>query len=205
MRARISSAVLVHTKGYGGLLPSSTYRRMAASSWGVLRRVPRRIDFSVSTPNQRPTRLIHDASLGREVQVEPGVAEEPAVTRGGLVRPIVFEDKVDVQGRRDRRLEGVQELAERDRPVPAVALPNDRAGLNIRGGEQGRGQVAMVVVRPPLRLAGPHRSQRLRPIQGLDLPLLVRAQHQGLVRRLAECFSLSRTPIVIKPYFPKEV
>ena len=37
-------------------------------------------------------------------------------------------------------------------------------------------------MRPPFGLARPHRQERLGPIQGLDLALLVRAQHQRLVR-----------------------
>ena len=37
---------------------------------------------------------------------------------------------------------------------------------------------------PPLHLARPHRQQRLGPIQGLDLTLLVHTQHQSAVRRI---------------------
>lgn len=110
--------------------------------------------------------------------------DEPAVDGRRLVRPVVIEKEMHLQLGGDCMLDGIEELAELDRPVAAVALADHCASLHIQGGEQGGGPVARVVVHPPLCLAGPHRQQRLGPIQGLNLALLVRAQHQGLVQRV---------------------
>ena len=41
-----------------------------------------------------------------------------------------------------------------------------------------------VIVSPPLDRPGPHRQQRLCAIQGLNLGLLVDAQHERLVRQV---------------------
>jgi len=44
--------------------------------------------------------------------------------------------------------------------------------------------VALVIVRAPLDLPWTHRQQRLRAIEGLDLALLIDADHQRLVGRI---------------------
>src|SRR4051812_37229373 len=72
------------------------------------------------------------------------------------------------------------------------ALADHRAGLHLRlrrhrgdeAREQRRGAMALVIVRAPFDLPRTHRQQRLRAIEGLDLALLVDADHQRLVRRI---------------------
>jgi len=59
----------------------------------------------------------------REVHVVARMAREPAPNAGRLVRPIVVEDQMDVEGRRHGRLDGVEELAEFHGPVPLVNSP----------------------------------------------------------------------------------
>lgn len=44
--------------------------------------------------------------------------------------------------------------------------------------------MAPIVVCAPLNLAGTHRQQRPRPVQRLNLRLLIHAQHQRFVRRI---------------------
>ena len=61
-------------------------------------------------------------------------------------------------------------------------LPIDRAGLHIERGEQRGGAVALVVVGAPLDLTGPHRQQRLRAIQRLNLRLSRRRTAPGRAR-----------------------
>ena len=53
----------------------------------------------------------------REVQVKPGVAHEPAVDLGGLVRRDVVDDEVDVEIVGHAAVDEVQEAAELDGPV----------------------------------------------------------------------------------------
>ena len=43
--------------------------------------------------------------------------------------------------------------------MPRLALSNDLPGGNIQGGKQRRGTVPLVVVRPPLRQAGPEKRK----------------------------------------------
>jgi hypothetical protein len=57
-------------------------------------------------------------------------------------------------------------------------------GLHIERGEQRQRAMALVVVAAPFGLSGPHRQQRLRPVERLDLALLVDAQHYGAIRRI---------------------
>jgi hypothetical protein len=64
MLARMSSADLAHTKGFGLALWMSRYCRIACSSCRVERWVPRRMYFSVSVANQRSTWFSQDAEVG---------------------------------------------------------------------------------------------------------------------------------------------
>jgi hypothetical protein len=95
--SRISSAVLVHTKGRGSLFHPLIHLRMSASSSVTLRCTDRRSLRLVSSANQRSTRLSQLELVGGEVQVEPAVAQQPLVDFGGLVRAVVVADQVQVQ------------------------------------------------------------------------------------------------------------
>src|SRR4029453_18608047 len=82
MLARISSATLVQTKGFGASLYTVRYRSMAVSSSRVLRWTPRRSCFSVSKALDQidPGRV-----LGREVQMIARALREPPLDQGRLV------------------------------------------------------------------------------------------------------------------------
>jgi hypothetical protein len=121
---------------------------------------------------------------GREVQVDAGVPGQPAPDERGLVRAVVVQDQMHVQVLGDRCVDAPEERAKLHGAVPAPALGQDLAGLDDQGGEQRRGAMPDVVMRTPLNLTRAHRQQRLRAVQGLDLALLVQAQHQRLVRRI---------------------
>ena len=64
------------------------------------------------------------------------------------------------------------------------AAADDLAGRGVESGEQRQGAVAFVVVAAPFGLTGAHRQQRLGPVEGLDLALLVDAQDQRPFRRI---------------------
>jgi hypothetical protein len=68
--------------------------------------------------------------------------------------------------------------------MAAVTLSDDCSGFYIERRKQGPGPVAPIVMAAALRLAGSHRQQRLRAVQGLNLGLLVDAQHHGPIRRI---------------------
>src|SRR5207253_1567452 len=97
---------------------------------------------------------------------------------------VVVEDEVDVQVRGDGRLDRIEEPPELHGAVPAVTLANDLAAHHFERRKERRGPMADIVVRAALRLAGAHRQERLGPIEGLNLRLLVHAEHQGALRRI---------------------
>ena len=80
-----------------------------------------------------------------------------------------------LQVRRHGCIDLVEEAPELHRAMPSAARANDLSGLHA---------VAAVIVGTALNLTGPHGQQRSRPLKGLDLRLLVDAQHQGSVGRM---------------------
>ena len=86
-------------------------------------------------------------------------------------------------------VDAVEELAKFHAPVAAMALADHFATGDIERRGKQRGGAIAEVVGTALGLAGPHRQDRLHPIELLDLRLLVGAQDQGPLRR-----------IEIKPY-----
>ena len=113
--------------------------------------------------------------------MEPRPFGQPSLNAGRLVRAVVVHDEVDVDVRRHAGVHAVEELPKLDRPVPTMRLPDHRAGLDVEGREQRRGPVTPVVVGPPFGLSGLHWQQGGRAVQGLNLGLLVDAQHHGVV------------------------
>ena len=95
-----------------------------------------------------------------------------------LVRAVVVQDEMHVQVGWHFRIDAIQELAKLGRAMSAMQFADDFASRHIQCGKQRRRAVALVVVGAPLGLTGPHRQDRLRPIERLDLALLIGAQHQ---------------------------
>src|ERR1700757_5465489 len=71
---------------------------------------------------------VHPGGADRgEVQVNARALGQPAPNPGRLVGGVVVQDQMDVQVRRNGRLDGVEEFAELDGPMPPVTLPDDLA------------------------------------------------------------------------------
>jgi hypothetical protein len=164
-------------------LVTAMYSMMASSSARVLRCTPPRICFSVSVASQRSTRLIHDAPVGVKCRGKRGRLLSQRGKRR-LVRGRVIEDQMDVEGSRDRVIDGVEKLAELHGTMAAMTTANDRARLDVQGREERRRAMAHGVVSAAFHLARAHGQQRRRAIQGLDLRLLLGPHHQGAVRRI---------------------
>ena len=96
-----------------------------------------------------------------EVDMESRSSCQPAPDQKCLVGSVVVHDHVYVEFGRDRLVNGVEELAEFDRPVTAMAFPDHFAGFGIQCSEQSSRPVAFVVVASPLRLARSHRQNGL--------------------------------------------
>src|ERR1022692_1225929 len=94
MLASISSAVFVHTNGLGSSFQASIQAWMSASSSRTLRWAGRRsLRVGSSAVHQ-----VEPAGAGRrEVNMDPGMAQQPVLDRGGFVGGVVVADQVQVQ------------------------------------------------------------------------------------------------------------
>ena len=118
------------------------------------------------------------------MDVEAGPLGQPGTNFGVLVGAVVVDDQVDVEILRDGLLDLAEEAEELLVPVARPALGQHLPRGNVQSSEQGGGAMADVVVRDPLHVAQAHGQQWLRPVQGLDLRLLVNAEHHRLVGRI---------------------
>ncbi|ALA59356.1 hypothetical protein NITMOv2_2951 [Nitrospira moscoviensis] len=119
----------------------------------------------------------------REVEVHARVRLQPRLYLRGLVRGRVVED--DMQGALPiMPAEHVQEPKEVGPGVSFAALADDRSGSDFQSGVQTGQSIALVVMSLPGRKARAERQNRLRPVQSLDLGLLVDAQDDGVGRRV---------------------
>ena len=121
---------------------------------------------------------------GREVQVEPGMAEQPTLDLGRLVGGVVVEHEVDGEVSRHLLVDLDEEPLELARPVALCERPDDLARRHVERGEQAGRAVADVVVGSPLGGGGHHRQDRLEAVERLDLGLLVDAEHDGSLGRV---------------------
>src|SRR5207244_10306929 len=103
---------------------------------------------------------------------------------GCLVRTVVIDDEMHLEVHWYLSINPIQELAELGRAMSPMQFANPFAACNIERGKQRGGALAFVVVCAPLRLTGPHRQDRLRAIERLDLTLLIGTQHQSALRRV---------------------
>jgi hypothetical protein len=110
------------------------------------------------------------------VQPDARVPGQPAAHDRVLVGGVVVADHVQLPAwvAAGDLLEEGQELLV---AVAGGALVDDVPGRDLQRGEQGRGPVADVVVGALFGPVGPDPADRLGTLQGLDLGLLVHAQH----------------------------
>ena len=120
----------------------------------------------------------------REVDVEARAFGEPVSDQRRFVGAVVVHDDVHVETARHLRIDQIEKFAELRRSMSLMKLRDDLAGLRIERGEQGRGAVALVVVRPALDLARLHRQQRLRAVERLNLRLLIDAEDRRVRGRI---------------------
>ncbi len=107
---------------------------------------------------------------------------EPSADLGMLVRRLVVHDEVNIEVLRHALVQPPKEAEKLLMAMASFAFREDDPCRDVQGGEQGCRAMTDVIVRDALDISQPHRQHRLRPIQGLDLALLVDAQHQRIVR-----------------------
>ena len=93
---------------------------------------------------------------------------------------------MDVEIGRNVGLDMIQELPELRAAMAPVALPDDRPGGDIEGGEQRGRAIALVVMGAPLNLAWAQRQQGLGAIKCLNLRFLVHTENHGMLRRVTD-------------------
>ena len=128
---------------------------------------------------------VKPGTTGRgEVQTEARVPQQPTLDGRRLVRSVVVKNQVHVHSTGHACVNGCQEIAKLDCAVAPMELADNGAGLGVERSEQVDSAITHVIRRAALGLAGSHRQHRLTPIEGLNLRLLVHAQHQCLIRRI---------------------
>ena len=120
----------------------------------------------------------------REVEADAGMACEPVAHLGVLMGSIVVEDHMDRLVGRHLALDSIEKADEFLVPVALHAASDDLAVQDVEGGEQGGGAMALVVVGHGGAASLLHRQAGLGAIEGLDLALLVEAEHDGVGRRI---------------------
>src|SRR5262249_41670127 len=123
-------------------------------------------------------------ALGREMQVEARMSEQPALDERCLVSSVVVEDEMGFQFLGDVLVDRLEKLPKLDAAVASVMLRDDLAALDVERREKRSGAVTDVIVSSALNLSGPQRQDGLRTIQGLDLRFLVHAEDHGTIWRI---------------------
>ena len=97
---------------------------------------------------------------------------------------IIVDDEMQVEIGQRPFVDGLEEAEELAMPVARHAFADDGAVEHVESREQGRGAVALVVMRHRPAAALLHRQPRLGAVKGLDLALFIDRQRQGLVGRI---------------------
>ena len=118
------------------------------------------------------------------MKVKTGMLFQPRFDFGMIVRAVVVQNHVDCQLSGHSTVDLSQELPKFDVAMSRIAGANDLPFQHIQRREQARGTVALVIMGHGLTAPLFHRQAGLRPIQCLNLALLVDAQHHSLVRRI---------------------
>lgn len=123
----------------------------------------------VSSANQRSPRLSQELLVGVEVQVEPGMADQPFLHFRGLVGRVVVQHQAQVQVFRDRGVDQFQEPQELLMAVPAEVLGDHRPAADVERGEQAGGAVPHAIVGHPRRDGRHDRHDRRCAVDRLHL------------------------------------
>ena len=107
---------------------------------------------------------------------------EPVARRFGLVGRQVVQHDVDVEVGGGVQVDPLEEGEHVFPSVAAAGLVEHLAGGDVQGGEQVQRAVPFVVMGEGAVAARHHGKRRLGAVQGLDLGLLVEAEHRGPLR-----------------------
>src|SRR4029077_18187864 len=133
---------------------------MACFSSSTLLKTPRRMRFRVISAKKRSTMLSHEPDVGVKCRWKRACRLSQRFTAGVLWVQVEIGQRPLVDG-----LEKAEELA---MPVAGHAFADDGAVEHVERREQGRGAVALVVMRHRPAAALLHRQARLGAVKGLD-------------------------------------
>ena len=124
------------------------------------------------------------AGCRREVNMEAGMALEPSLHGGGFVGGVIVGDEVKVEMGGGCAADLFQERQKLGGAMAGQALADDRAARHIEGGKQRCRTVTLVIMGHGAGPALLHGKAWLGAVEGLDLALLIDAEHQRLVGRI---------------------
>jgi len=136
--------------------------------------------------------------------MEAWMSPKPGFHARVRVGRVIVHDDMQREFGRGFELDLVEETDELLMPMARHALANDLAVQHAEGRKQGGRAVAFVVVRPRPTAALLQWKAGLGTIEGLDLTLLVDAQHKGFVRGI-EIESDDIVELLDKPFIATEL
>jgi len=101
-----------------------------------------------------------------------------------LVGGIVVNHQMNVEIRRNFRLDVLEKPKEFLVPVTRTALGENLAIRDIEGSKQGRSAMPDIIVRDAFEIAKAKRQHRLRTLQCLDLRFLIDTQNNYVIWRI---------------------
>src|SRR5215472_17754251 len=141
----IDSTVAVQTKGRGFSFQAFRNSSIAATKSGTLKKVPRRMHWVVSSPNQRSTRFSQLELVGTKCSTKRGCFFSQGLDRLG-VSTIIIQDQVQGQGFGKLLVQTAQEPQELLVSMTLVTLADHLSLKKLQGRKERRGPVALVVV-----------------------------------------------------------
>ena len=140
-------------------------------------------DSLVGELSEPTLRQVQPGTRGRdEVQLKSWMSPEPRFHMRVLVGRVIVHDDMQIEFGRGFDIDLLEETGELLIPMARHAIPDHFAVKQAEGRKQGRRTVAFVVVRHRPATALLHRKTGLSAIKGLNLTLLIDAQHKGPVR-----------------------
>jgi len=116
--------------------------------------------------------------------METGMSFQPGFYSGMLMRAIIINDQMQLPFRRGLGIDLFQKTDELLMTMPRHTITDDFAIQQIQGGEKRRCAIAFIVMCLPGWDSGTQGEQRLRPVECLNLTLLVNTQDKRMFRRI---------------------
>src|SRR5215207_2446404 len=143
------------------------------------------LDLLLAELGEPALHLIDPRTVGwSEMQVVAGPFGQPVAHQCRLVGGIVIQHDMDLLAVRHSGVDLVQKVAKLYGAVSTVALGEHVASGHLQSREERGRAMAHVIMSTPLNLPRTHGQERLAALKGLNLTLLVDAEHHSINGRL---------------------